>query len=214
MIENVNYPNQDHLPILWPVLRQYPKLRIPETWDTIEEFVDWYVAAGKPIIPPWDAFTVRTDDATAMAIFRKGVYQVELYIIHPGYNIPVHAHPNMEVITMTMGGGTVCGERRPMFGTSQNYGRTSKIVPGEWHGGKPTEGGTGFMILSFEKFLNGTMPTSAALQWEGPTAGPIHDRLLGTYAEKLQDAKDAAAVAAAADAAVKDATIFAATQGA
>lgn len=196
MIENINQPNQDHLPILWPVLRQYPKLRVPDDWATIEEFVEWYIVSGKPILVPWDAGTIRTDDATAICVFRKGVYQVELYIIHPGYDIPVHAHPDMEVITMTIGGGGVCGDRRPMFGTSSNYGRMSKIVDGEYHGGKPTKTGTGFMILSFEKFLNGTKPSSAALQWKGVTAGPIHDELIRAHQEALDravfEAEDAA----------------------
>jgi len=164
-------------PVMWPMLRQYPGLKIPDTWDTIEEFVDWYMKAGKPIMPPWDAETVRTDDATAMCIFRKGKFQVELYLIHPGYDVQQHCHPNMEVITVVMGGGGVCGEQNTLYGTSRNAGRTVKIVDGEWHGGEKTDHGTGFMLLSFEHWLEGE-PTSAAKRWGGRTAGPIHDELL------------------------------------
>lgn len=184
MIENINQPNQDHLPILWPVMRQYPKFSttaLPKTWGTIEEFMEWYVKAGKPLLVPWDAGTIRTDDATAICIFRHDCYQVEMYIIHPGYDIPVHAHPDMEVITMTIGGGSVCGPAKSAYNVSYNFGRTSKITDGEFHGGKDTKSGNGFMLLSFEKFLNGTKPTSAALQWRGKTAGPIHDDLIANF---------------------------------
>jgi len=55
----------------------------------------------------------------------------------------------------------------------------SKIEDGEYHGGRPTSHGTGFMLLSFEKWLGeGESPLSAALRWKGKTAGPIHDALI------------------------------------
>jgi hypothetical protein len=177
MIENVNSAVQGKH---YPVMGQYPALRVPNDWPSLEAFVDWYVRAGKPILPPWNAQAIQTDDATAMCIFRHGQYQVEMYIIHPGYDIPVHSHPGMEVVTMTLGGGSVCGERRSPWGTSGNYGKTSKIGDGEFHGGKPTSHGGGFMILSLERWFHGT-PTSAAIRWEGKTAGPKHDELIRAH---------------------------------
>lgn len=175
----MNTSTTSKAPIIWPMLRQYPKLVIPETWSTLEDFVAWYMANGKPICVPWNAKTIRTDDATAMCIFRKGNYQVEMYLIHPGYDIPSHSHPDMEVITVSMGGGGIFGNERLLYGTSVNAGQTSKIVPGQYHGADITKHGDGFMLLSFEKWLNGIEPTSAAIQWDGPTAGPIHDALIG-----------------------------------
>lgn len=165
-------------PILWPTLRQYPTLKIPETWDTLEEFVDWYMKERKPLCVPWDAEVFVTDDATAMCIFRQGQYQVEMYLIHAGFNVLPHGHPDMEVITVGMGGGGCFGEPLMPYGTSKYLGRTLKIVPGEYHGGGDgTAHGKGFMLLTFEKWLNGVKPTSAAIQWEGPLAGPLHKAL-------------------------------------
>jgi len=174
MIENANSAVKGKT---YPVLSQHPTLRVPDDWDSLDAFVEWYVKNGKPMLVPWDAQVTRTDDATATTIFRHGQFQVELYIIHPGYDIPLHAHPGMEVVTMTIGGGGVCGPARAPWNTSTNYGVTSKVADGEFHGGKPTSHGTGFVILSLERWLTGT-PTSAALRWKGTTAGPIHDALL------------------------------------
>lgn len=177
-------PDDTKRPIVWPPVRQYPKLMLnetPEDWDTLEEFMEWYIKAGKPMLIPWDSGTIQTDDATAICIFRMGRYQVELYIIHPGFDIPPHSHPNMEVIAMTLGGGIVCGPAQTKFNVSSDFGRVAKIKNGQWHGGDETKSGIGFAILSFEKFLNGTTPCSAAIQWRGPTAGPIHDKLIAKH---------------------------------
>lgn len=177
-------PDETKWPILWPVVRQYPKLMLndtPEDWDTLEEFMEWYIKAGKPMLVPWDAGTIQTDDATAICLFRQGQYQVEIYLIHAGYDIPPHAHPDMQVIAMTLGGGIVCGPPQTKFNVSAEFGRHAKIKDGQWHGGDATKTGTGFALLSFEKFLNGTIPKSAAIQWRGPTAGPIHDDLIADH---------------------------------
>lgn len=174
-------------PVSWPMMRQYPGLVIPESWDTIEAFVDWYMKAKKPMFIPWDAETIRTDDATAMCIFRKGRFQVELYIIHSGYDVQQHCHPQMEVTTIVLGGGGVCGEERKLYGTSMNAGKTVKIVEGEYHGGEKTDFGKGFMLLSFEHWLGEGPITSAAIQWGGPTAGPIHDELLAERRDARKD---------------------------
>jgi hypothetical protein len=87
----------------------------------------------------------------------------------------------MEIITITGGGGSVCGPAS-IYGTSLNSGLTSpKLLEGEFHGGKPTGNGGGFLLLSFEKWLRDVPMTSAAVQWVGRTAGPKHDKLIDTY---------------------------------
>jgi hypothetical protein len=162
----------------WPITKQYPDLKIPEDWDTLEEFVEWYMGAGKPICIPWDSIVIRTDDATAMPIFKHKRYMVEFYMIHPFKVIPTHCHPDMEVITVTLGGGRISGPES-LFGTGERCGIASKkLLPGEYHGGKPTQGSWGFGILSFEKWLNDAPMISAAVQWKGDTAGPVHDNLI------------------------------------
>lgn len=167
--------------VVWPFKRIYPDLTIPDDWDSLDDFVEWYMAAEMPMVVPWDATVFRTDDATAISIFRKGRYQLELYLIHPKEIIQVHSHPGMEIITVSMGGGMVCGPEY-LHGTSFRVGSTAiKLMEGEYHGGAPTGNSTGFVLLSFEKWLRDVPITSAAVQWCGPTAGPIHDELLTKY---------------------------------
>lgn len=161
----------------WPIYRQHPDLEIPETWDNLQAFVEWWMSNGRPMLVPHDAPTICTDDATAACIFRKGQFQVELYLLHPNKVVQTHAHPDMEVMIMSMGGGGY-GNPNPVYGTSDRLGATSYIYSGEYHALEKNAGG-GFVQLSFEHWLNGVPPTSAAIQWVGPTAGPEHDRLLG-----------------------------------
>jgi hypothetical protein len=163
--------------MVWPPEKQYPNLAVPDTWDTLEDFANWWMSSGKPLLIPFDAITVRTDDATAMSVFRKGEYQVEFYIIHAGESIPPHSHPGLEVITI-LGGGSVTAPEGAM-GMGIHSGKMSEpLIEPYYHGGKETSYSNGFILYSFERWLNGRKPTSAALQWKGPTAGPIHDALL------------------------------------
>jgi quercetin dioxygenase-like cupin family protein len=172
--------NEEDGEMIWPIDVQYPNLNIPETWDTLEDFVKWYMEAGKPILVPWNARVIRTDDATAICVFKHDRYLVEMYMIHPGRTIPKHCHPGVEIITVLAGGGIVSG-KESLYGTSKWCGKTLGLSPGEYHGGTNPPLGTGFVLYSFEKWLGDTNMTSAAVQWKGPTAGSIHDSLINKY---------------------------------
>lgn len=156
----------------------FQNIEIPDSWETIEEFTNWYLAQRMPLMIPWDAEVIRTDDATAICIFRKPPYQVELYLIHPGLSVERHAHPGMDVITMSLGGGKV--DTRSVTGTSTSWGDISEnLKNGEFHGGQSVlQKSLGFGLMSFEKWPAGVPMTSAAIHWQGKTAGPIHDSLI------------------------------------
>lgn len=66
----------------------YDNYVIPDDWDTLEDFVTWFTESKFPVVIPWDAEVRRTDDATTICLFRKGRYQVEIYLIYPGWVIP------------------------------------------------------------------------------------------------------------------------------
>lgn len=151
---------------------------IPESWETIEDFTNWYLEQRMPLTIPWDAEVIQTDDATAICIFRKPPYQVELYLIHPKLSIPIHAHPGMDVITMSLGGGK--NDTKSITGTSTNWGNIAEnLKDGESHGGQGMlRNSLGFGLLSFEKWPEHTVLTSAAIHWKGKTAGPLHDALI------------------------------------
>jgi hypothetical protein len=153
---------------------------IPDTWESLESFVIWYLDSRMPLMIPWDAEVHKTDDATAICVFKKAPYQVEMYVIHPGMTIPVHGHPGMEVVTVILGGGKL--HKKGLHGVGEGWGRMSpKLIDGQVHGGISTNFSNGYMLLSFEKWPDNTEITSAAIQWKGNTAGPIHDTLIAKH---------------------------------
>ena len=158
----------------------FKEIIVPDSWETIEEFTDWYLSQRMPLMIPWDAEVIRTDDATAICIFRKPPYQVELYLIHPELSVSSHAHPGMDVITMSLGGGK--NDTKSIMGTSTNWGNISEnLKDGEFHGGQlVAKKSLGFGLMSFEKWPDGVPMSSAAIHWQGKTAGPIHDSLINS----------------------------------
>jgi hypothetical protein len=155
--------------------------QVPETWPDLETFASWYINTQIPFLVPNGCGSVVTDDATAISIFRKEPYQVEFYIIHPKVNIKLHSHPDVETFTVMLGGEKTATTGD--FGTSNTFNRTTipKVPYGQKHGKFTDSGfsGEGFAMLSFQKWRDGVPITSAALNWKGPSAGPIHDKLLG-----------------------------------
>ena len=162
----------------WTIEQRTGHIDVPDDWDNLSAFVKWYLGNRSPLMVPWDAEVIHLDDATSIVLFKKGCYQVELYLIHPGRTIPLHSHPGTEVVTMVLGGSGVCGPAHPIFNTGIDSGRCHFTADGESHGGaQRTENVNGFALLTFERWID-KEPTSAALNWEGDTAGPVHDALL------------------------------------
>jgi hypothetical protein len=166
----------------WPMEKQHPDLVLPNTWDSLDSFVNWYMEQRKPIIVPWNAEVIRTDHSTAACLFKHDCYQVEMYLTHPYQRVPKHAHPGMEVITILGGGGSSCGGPFTM-GASYRAGRTADLLrEGEFHGGqRKSDNGDGYVLFSFERFLRGNPPISAAVYWKGETEGRVHNETLGKH---------------------------------
>lgn len=159
----------------------FQHVKIPNDWETIEDFADWYLTAKMPMMIPWNAAVVCSDDATAMCLFRKGQYQVELYLVHPQQFVPHHEHPKVEVITMFLSGGeTSPTNENCAFGVGADWGMMApKLETGEAHGGiTSTIDKSGFALLAFQKWPIGITPSSAAVQWRGETAGPKQEKLI------------------------------------
>lgn len=162
----------------------FKNITIPDDWDSLEDFVDWYCQQRMPMMIPWNANVIRSDDAVAICLFRKGNYQVEFYIEYPNMFIVKHSHPRMEVITMTMGGGSTW---KPAQDSTTNTahiwgGLTTKLTDGNYHGGDTNAAtGNGFVILAFQKWENPEEMTSAAVQWKGSIQGEHQKKLIKTY---------------------------------
>jgi len=159
----------------------FADIPIPDDWGSIEEFVDWYLLQRMPLMIPWDSQIINTDDATSMPIFKKGRYQVELYLIKPYEVVPYHSHPEIEIITLYLGGGGN-SEIGPMsiHNTGNKWGViANRLPPGQYHGGNTERGkNKGFCLIAFQKWPADIEITSAAIQWKGETAGPLHEELI------------------------------------
>lgn len=147
----------------------YPNLTVPDTWSDVEEFGDWWIRAGMPLSFPENAEVFLSDDATAICLFRKGRFQVELYLIHPNPKVPIHEHPDVEVIKVRLN-----GKKYPyLSGTLRN---------GEAHGaGLRLESEVrGYPLVAIQHWLT-REPTTIASMWRGETVGPKQEALIKRF---------------------------------
>jgi hypothetical protein len=153
----------------FPTVHPQVDLKIPDTWTDVKEFADWWMAAGMPMIYPKDPEIFLSDDATAVSIFRHGRFQVELYLIHPNPKVPVHEHPGVEVIKMSM---TVA--KVPIM--------SNVLKDGESHGAgqRMAAEHIGFPLIAFQHWLT-REPTTIASMWKGPTVGPLQEALIKRF---------------------------------
>lgn len=147
-----------------------PKISIPDSWDTVEEFCDWYITNGMPINFPKNVEIFSTDDATSVCLFRKGQFQVELYLISPNPNVPIHEHPNVEAIEVRLDNttDTIYGE---VLRKGHSHGPGIRMMAEE----------RGFPLISVQKWLDGISPTTISTRWKGKTVGPKHDELIKRF---------------------------------
>jgi hypothetical protein len=147
----------------------YPNLIIPETWKNVEEFADWWFRNGMPIKFQESAEVFLSDDATSIALFRKGRFQVELYLIHPYPVVPVHEHPDVEVIKARLG-----GKKYPYL--------SNTLHNNEAHGaGLRLEAeDKGYPLLAIQHWLT-REPTTVASMWKGNTVGPKQESLIRRF---------------------------------
>jgi hypothetical protein len=145
----------------------FSSLAIPETWATLDEFIEWYMDSKMPWMIPEDSEVYRTDDASSIVLFRHDRYQVELYVNDPASTVPLHGHPGMDLVTMQI------GRMNPIrWGFPNSILRSSEKHDGNFASEKGT------VFLTFEKWLPGIPMTSASVNWVGPTVGPIHEKLI------------------------------------
>jgi len=162
----------------WDEQEYYSYLNIPDSWNTLEDFADWYMASKMPIKIPEDSYVYTNENTTAIVLFRHNNFQVEMYIGFPKSHVEEHFHPNMEVITMQIGKmnkGILWGAYTDilMNGQSHNANFSSE---------------RGCVFLTFEKWLNNEKITSASVNWIGKTDGPKHKQnILQHYPNAFSD---------------------------
>jgi hypothetical protein len=147
----------------------YPNLTIPETWSNVEDFANWWLTSGMPIVFPKDAEVFLSDDATSIALFRKDRFQVELYLIHPEPKVPVHEHPDVEVIKIRLS-----GRKYPYLSDTlrngQSHGAGQRLEAEE----------KGYPLIAIQHWLT-REPTTIASMWKGNTVGPKQENLIRRF---------------------------------
>lgn len=168
---NIIIKSYDNLNNMWNIQgpAPYPTLVVPETWSGVEEFGNWWIRSGMPIMFPENAEVFLSDDATAICLFRKGQFQVELYLIHPHPKVPLHEHPDVEVIKVRL--------------NSRKFPYLSETLHnGESHGAgiRNESEEKGYPLLAIQHWLT-REPTTVASMWKGQTVGPKQEALIKRF---------------------------------
>lgn len=153
-------------------------VEIPE-WESVKDFAKWWTVNGCPIAPP-DETVHLSDDATSFCLFRSGQFQVELYLIHPSPNLPIHGHPDVEVIKMRLDQFSVTDGR--LVKESEEKASTT-LFQGQTHGAgknfkEHDDLNVGFGLLAFQKWKDGLKLTTVAARWKGSTVGHMQEALI------------------------------------
>lgn len=143
------------------------KISIPDNWNDVTDFMNWYMDNNMPIqFATGEVFC--SDDATSICLFRKGHFQVELYLIHPEPLVQLHEHPGVEVIKMEVKPDSIICSDVLLNKESHGLGFRNKAQD------------KGFPLIAFQYWKDGN-PTTVAAAWKGKTAGPKHDALIKRF---------------------------------
>jgi hypothetical protein len=154
--------------------------------DPLEDFLRWFLAQA-PVIGyvPHDSPMHMIDGMTAVTLYRKGEFQVQMFITPPGYIVPEHTHPNVDSFEVNVGGHIRFShkgrwtqqdpsviDRKTADGTSFCRGNTVRVRPTDPHGG--VSGPNGAIFLSVQRWMNGVKPTCVGNDYVGAVTGPEH----------------------------------------
>lgn len=158
-----------------------PELSVPENWDNVEQFGEWFRANGCPFRLPADAKIFETDVSMSMIMFRQGDYQAELYMMKPNITVPKHSHPMRQIILWL--GGWIKAFRKDHPNTANaNYqtehsGYMSSVLEKDtWHAFETTDKGA--MLIVLEQWNTKSEKSSATMAYDGEPLGPIHAETL------------------------------------
>jgi hypothetical protein len=162
---------------------------IPNTWNTLEEFTDWYIKNGYPRKPPDPPEVYFTDVGTSIIIFRHDVYQAEFYIGGANFLTERHYHP-FEQRIMSVGGtgrgrsGRDIVKDEPDWIMTDTFKKpNSTLYPDQWH--QLQSFNKGLYFFNFQKWPSVELMTSAIIEYGGKSLGPVHDKLLENINPKL-----------------------------
>ena len=153
-------------------------MNMPDTWNTLTDFTNWYIENKYPILVPDNVQVFPTDVSYSVCVFRRDVYQVEMYIAKPEFMSSKHSHPFEQQIIFL--GGDMWGNRQN--GKLQHLSDKDKnnvgvILPAnQWH--QVGSGSQGFVFFNCQKWPSVEMMTSAVVEYNGEALGEAHKRII------------------------------------
>lgn len=162
---------------------------------TLEQFAEWFLKTGILARVPHDAPAHMLDGVTAVTLYRRAPFQVQMFVVPPSHIIPEHTHPNVDSIEVYVGGDIRFSRAGKFLTDEQNHESTSsgvsllrgfqvRVRPDDLHGGAfGTQGG---VFYSIQQWLNGVAPTCVASDYVGVVMGPQHLAAVRTGAPILK----------------------------
>jgi hypothetical protein len=141
---------------------------------TLEEFVDWWWET-RTFLPPVDSPVLIDGSISGVVLYRDAPFQVQLFIIAPGVEIPDHVHPNVDSyeiyfsgqIEFRRHGRRVTGRRmwplKLASGHQALFGHRIRVDSVDSHGG--TIGPAGGSFLSLQCWRADLAPTNVGDDW-------------------------------------------------
>lgn len=133
----------------------------------LEQFMrEWL--AKRPLLTPTDSPINIDGSLHGVVLFRKGPFQVQLFIVAPNSEIPDHVHPNVDSFEVYLS-GEMAFRKNGVYVTKWEDaeklpGFALRVKPDDPHGG--TFGPKGGAFLSIQHWLNGVKPSSVGNDWE------------------------------------------------
>jgi hypothetical protein len=141
----------------------------------LEAFVDWWLE-HRVFKPPVEAPVLIDGSLHGVVLYRDAPFQVQLFSVAPGVEIPDHVHPNVDSyevyfsgqIAFRKAGRRVVAPRlwplKLKNGMQALFGHRIEIRATDAHGG--AVGPLGASFLSIQKWLNGVAPTNVGDDWQ------------------------------------------------
>lgn len=169
------------------------EINVPKTWENLEQFALWYKKNNMPFRPPIKNKVYVSDQTYSFVLFRQGRYQAELYLVKPDTVSTPHSHPFSQM-TIFLGGSVkgfrdgnasliTYGDKKRVRSDANldephiDFKRlSSKLEKDQFHELEVYNDGCAMIVLQDWGDLE---PTSAIIQYDGPTLGPQHDKIRG-----------------------------------
>lgn len=142
--------------------------------DPLEAFKNWWIE-HPTFLTPYSCPITIDNNIWGAALYRKGEYQVQLFILSPYTVIPPHCHPNVDSfeiyvsgdIAFEVAGETVLALSEHDTPAEEHYnlrmGRTVRVLPDAWH--SAVSGARGGTFMSIQRWLNNVLPTNVGDDW-------------------------------------------------